>query len=73
MAGPRIVSHSVRVLGANAENVRRWAGSAALFGIAAGSGVLFIGECLPPAKTDFFCKLPVVGNYWKDYAAKSEE
>ena len=26
------------------------AGSAALFGIAAGSGVLFIGECLPPAK-----------------------
>ncbi|KAG0245855.1 ubiquinol-cytochrome-c reductase complex subunit-domain-containing protein [Mortierella sp. GBAus27b] len=73
MAGPRVVSHSVRVLGANPENVRRWAGSIVLFGVAAGAGVLTFGECIPRAKTDLFCKLPVVGNYWKDYAAKDEE
>ncbi|KAF9429278.1 hypothetical protein BGZ76_001552 [Entomortierella beljakovae] len=73
MSGPRVITHSVRFLGANQENVMRWAGSAARFGVAAGAGVLFIGECLPPAKTDFFCKLPVVGDYWKDFAAKDEE
>ncbi|KAF9299292.1 hypothetical protein BGZ93_006218 [Podila epicladia] len=73
MAGPRVISHSVRVLGANPENVMRWAGSAARFGVAAGAGVLFIAECLPPAKTDLFCKLPVIGSYWKAYEAKDEE
>ncbi|KAG0304231.1 hypothetical protein BGZ98_005772 [Dissophora globulifera] len=73
MAGPRVVSHSVRVLGANTENLMRWAGSATRFGVAAGAGVLFVAECLPPAKTDLFCKLPVVGDYWKAYAAKDEE
>ncbi|KAF9346361.1 hypothetical protein BGX26_002153 [Mortierella sp. AD094] len=73
MAGPRIISHSVRVLGANPENVIRWAGSAARFGVATGAGVLFIAECLPPAKTDLFCKLPVIGSYWKAYEAKDEE
>ncbi|ORZ04828.1 ubiquinol-cytochrome-c reductase complex subunit-domain-containing protein [Lobosporangium transversale] len=73
MAGPRIISHSVRLLGANPENVRRWSGAAARFGVAAGAGVLFFAECLPPAKTDLFCKLPVIGSYWKDYEAKDEE
>ncbi|KAF8955216.1 hypothetical protein BGZ46_002694 [Entomortierella lignicola] len=73
MAGPRIITHSIRVLGANPENLTRWAGSAALFGIAAGSGALFFAECLPPAKTDLFCKLPVIGSYWKAYEVKDEE
>ncbi|KAF9572426.1 hypothetical protein EC968_009904 [Mortierella alpina] len=73
MAGPRVISHSVRVLGANPENVLRWSGSLARFGVAGGAAVLFIAECLPPAKTDLFCKLPVIGSYWKAYEAKDEE
>ncbi|KAG0248251.1 hypothetical protein BG011_000289 [Mortierella polycephala] len=73
MAGPRVISHSVRVLGANPENVMRWAASATRFGFASGAGILFFAECLPPAKTDLFCKLPVVGDYWKAYEAKDEE
>ncbi|KAF8924200.1 hypothetical protein EDD21DRAFT_420201 [Dissophora ornata] len=73
MAGPRVVSYSTRFLGANQENLLRWSGSLARFGVASGAAVLFIAECLPPAKTDLFCKLPVVGSYWKAYEAKDEE
>ncbi|KAF9100290.1 hypothetical protein BGX23_000053 [Mortierella sp. AD031] len=65
MAGPRVVSHTALQ--------GKPAGSAARFGVAAGAGVLFIAECLPPAKTDLFCKLPVIGSYWKAYEAKDEE
>ncbi|KAF9986591.1 hypothetical protein BGZ75_001626 [Mortierella antarctica] len=102
MAGPRVITHSVRVLGANPENVLRClfgaqiihdnvrggnhgkqprdvqffsvrSASLARFGVAGGAAVLFIAECLPPAKTDLFCKLPVIGSYWKAYEAKDEE
>ncbi|KAG0251101.1 hypothetical protein DFQ27_009009 [Actinomortierella ambigua] len=72
MAGPRIVTYSTRVLGANPENVRRWSAAAARFGVASGAAVLFIVECIPRGKTDVFSKLPVVGDYWAAYRKEDE-
>ncbi|KAI3643464.1 hypothetical protein MP228_013019 [Amoeboaphelidium protococcarum] len=35
--------------------------------VALGSGVLYMGECIPRLKKDIFYNIPLIGNNWEEY------
>ena len=41
--------------------------------VPAGIAVLFIAERLPMVRRDLFCKLPIIGNLYKEYENMDSE
>ncbi|RUS19655.1 ubiquinol-cytochrome-c reductase complex subunit-domain-containing protein, partial [Endogone sp. FLAS-F59071] len=52
-------------LGVTPEKVIRLAPNAAVWGVAAGVGILFFANGVPIFQRDILQKIPVIGSYWK--------
>lgn len=47
-------------------------GMAVGWALMGGTAALFLAERIPNFRRDFFCKLPVIGDYWAEYRVTEE-
>ncbi|PFH50067.1 hypothetical protein AMATHDRAFT_4314 [Amanita thiersii Skay4041] len=69
----RFTFRSQSPLSANTTVAKRWALSAGIWGIGAGTAALFILSVTPLVKREFLSKLPVMGSYYADNTPASDK